>query len=215
MAEIRLKNQNRIDGQIRKAILAKMRRVFQSGEFLLNEQASVLRDAFAGSEEFRSLGGRLKGEFGFTDEEVANLDKILTLMTPARGSPITISKVKTTGNKLSMLLEWVDFEQLKTHEFAQHALTRLDSSGQVVGVTDIISWVEWLEEGAAIRGYSFFRPRGPAARFSRSGEGLMRKNRSNFWTFEPTRILETIAKRTDVKTLRKGFGILVKRFGRQ
>lgn len=213
MAEIRIKQQGRIKGQVQRAILEKMRRVFKAGDFLLNEQAIVLRDAFASSAEFRALGGRLKGEFGFTDDEVANLDRILSLMIPKTGQPVTVSTVKTSGNKLSMLLEWVDFAQLKDHEFAEHALTKLDSAGQVVGVTDTISWIEWLEEGATIRGYRFFRPRGNTARFSRSGEGLMTISRSNFWTFEPTRVLESIAKRTDVKTLRKGFGILVKRFG--
>lgn len=214
MAEIRLKNKNRIPGLIKKAIANKVRPVFQRGEFLLDEQAKVLRDVFQNSEEFRSLGGKLKGEFGFTDEEVNNLNRILTLMTPKSGSPVTVSKIKTTGNKFSMLLEWVDFAQLKDHEFAQHVLTKLDETGSVVSITDVISWVEWLEEGATIRGYNFFRPRGRGRIFSRSGEGLMRRGSGNIWTFEPTRILESIAKRTDVTTLKKGFGVLIKRFGK-
>lgn len=211
MGQIIVRGQNRIEAQVRRAIQNRMKKIFSKGDFLLQRQAEVFQQVFKNSEEFNSLKTKFKGEFGFTDQEVADLDKILTLLVPGN-SEITTSKVNIRPSQFSMILQWVDFRKLKAHEFAQHELTRLDKAGNVIGITDIISWIEWLEEGATIRGYRFFRPKGVGKNFSRSGEGLMRKKAGGVWMFEPTRIFERIAKEEDGDFLRKGFGILVKRF---
>ena len=220
MAKITIKNQNQIEAAVKRALLAKMKKIFTNGKFLLDAQAEILRDIFANSEEFNALKGKLQGEFGFTDEEVRNLDRILDLMVPG-ANEITVSKIKTGPGEFIMSLEWVDMKRLQAHEFAQHELTRLDETGKVVEITDIISWVEWLEDGATIKGYQFFRPsRAKSAAgidpgiFSRSGQGLMKKSNSNFWTFEPTRIIERIAKAENGDFLKKGFGLLVKKLGK-
>lgn len=217
MPRLTLRDGASIDSQIRRVISQKMARVFKRADFLLTKQAEVLQQQFRNSDEFRDLSGRLKGEFGFTDQEIAQLDRILSLLVPG-SNDITVSVVKTGAGRQEVFLDWVDFEKLKVHEFAQHALTKLDEAGRVVQITDIISWVEWLEEGASIRGFQFFRPGAggaqggsdPAA-FSRSGEGLMRRSNSNFWTFEPTRVFERISKQEEGDDLRRGFGVLVRR----
>lgn len=220
MPEIIIKNQNLLDAAIRRAFQEKMRRVFTKGKFLLNEQAEILKNVFANSEEFKSIKTKFKGEFGFTDEEVANLDRILELLVPE--NEITVTKIKLSSGQFLMSLEWVDFAKLKAHEYAQHKLTRLDEAGQISEITDIISWVEWLEEGASIKGYQFFRPSQLRAKkggadpkaFSRSGQGLMKEANSNFWTFEPRRVFERIAKEEDGDFLKKGFGILVRKLAK-
>lgn len=192
------------------AIVRKMRRVFQKSAFLLDEQAEILQQTFASSEEFQSLSGRLKGQFGFTDAEVANLDRILRLLVPGSHG-ITVKRVKTTGNRFSIILDWADYAKLRDHDYAQHALTKLDAAGNVVRITDVVSWVEWLEEGVSIFGYQFFRPNSTNIAFSRSGEGLMRPRDGSSFVFEPTRVFERIAKLEDGKFLRKGFGVVLRR----
>lgn len=221
MPTIRIKYENRLEAQIKRAIRAKMKRVFDNSEKLLLGQAEVLRQKFQNSKEFKDLSGKLVGEFGFTPEEVQKLDRITDLMVP-KGNEITITKIKTGPNLFLMQLDWVDFRKLKEHEFAQHALTKLDQSGRVERITDIISWVEWLEEGASVIGYQFFRPgtgvarlegggRAAAAQFSRSGEGLMRRTSAGFWTFQPTRVFERIAQEEKADFIKKGFGLLLKK----
>ncbi|MHA2341936.1 MAG: hypothetical protein ACXADW_08655 [Candidatus Hodarchaeales archaeon] len=219
MPDIRIKNQNRLESVIKRSIKERMKRVFSQGESLMLGQAQILRREFENSAEFKDLKGRLIGEFGFTPEEVQKIDRLLTLLVPG-GNEITVTKIQNGPNRFLMQLDWVDFEELKAHEFALHLLTKLDADGKVESITDIISWVEWLEEGATVRGYEFFRPgtgliggaRGtPAVNFSRSGEGLMRRRNSGFWTFEPTRVFERIALAEKGDFFKKGFGILLSR----
>lgn len=214
--DVVIKNLNQLESTVKKSVMNRLKKVFEKGDVLLNEQAEVLRQVFANSEEFRSLKGKFKGEFGFTDEEVNNLDRILDLLVPGNNE-ITVSKIKLGPSQFIMSLDWVDFKKLAAHEYAQHELTKLSATGSVVSITDIISWVEWLEKGATIRGYQFFRPSGPAGvegktAFSRSGEGLMKEKSGSAWTFEPTRIFERIAKEEENgKFIKKGFGLLVRR----
>ena len=210
MPKITFRDQQKFERQVKAEVIRKMRRVFKKSEFLLDEQAEVLQRAFANSEEFQALSGRLKGQFGFTDEEVAQLDRVLTLLVPGSHG-VTVKKVKTSGTSFSIMLEWADYDKLKDHEFAQHALTRLDAAGREIGVTDIISWVQWLEEGVTIQGYQFFRPNAANAAFSRSGEGLMRPRAGGVFTLEPTRVFERIGKLENGSFLRKGFGVVLRR----
>lgn len=210
MVQIRLKNEGRLRLAVEKAISKKMSRLFVQGPELMKAQAEVLRTVFANSQEFQDLKGRLVGEFGFTPEEVSQLDRILELLVPGAHG-ITVSNVKTGPGQFLMQLEWVDFKALKRHDFAQHVLSKLDSSGAVDSITDIISWVEWLEEGATIRGFEFFRPDSKNRRFSRSGEGLMKQTDGGVWSFQPTRVFERIAKEEKGRFLKKGFGLLIKR----
>lgn len=214
-----IRDPGKVEADVKKAVLAKMRRVFRRAPFLLDQQAEILQQTFENSNEFQGLFGSERGKFGFTDQELTQLPRILKLLVPGGGNQITVKRVKTQGQSLQLILDWVDFEKLKTHEFAQHVLTRLDQSGRVVGITDVVSWVEWLEEGEVFRGFQFFRPSSrtgsqgganPVA-FSRSGEGLMRPSQGSFFRFEPTRVFQRIAKLENGKFFRRGFGVLVQR----
>lgn len=202
-----------IEKKVQQAILQKMRRVFKQGDKLMLDYAQVLQKTFLNSKEFKDLGSSLVGEFGFTPEEVANLQRVGDLLVPGN-NPVTVSSVKSQGDSFYMQLEWVDFAKLKEHEYARHALTRLDADGHVRSVTDVVSWVEWLEDGVTVRGYYFTRPNEVAAKFSRSGEGLMRKKEGSLWVFEPTRIFERISQLDKGEFLRRGFGILFKKYGK-
>jgi hypothetical protein len=210
-------DERKLQQQVQKAIDRKMRRVFlDGGPKLLESYSTVLRDIFASSKEFGELKGKFVGEFGFTPEEVGNLDNILSLLMPGDSKIVTAKVTARKSSTFSMILEWVDYDKLKDHAYAQHLLTKLDADGNVKSVTDIVSWVEWLEEGATVRGYTFTKPGGTyegkdtTAR-SRSGQGLMRKD-GGMWTFKPTAVLGEIAKGEDNKFLKKGFGILVERY---
>jgi hypothetical protein len=213
MPRIFFTNVNNFERSIRAETIRRMRNVFRKSAFLLDAQAEILQKAFASSAEFKALSGSLKGQFGFTDAEVANLNRILDLLVPG-GHDITVKRVKTSGNNMALILDWVDFEKLKMHEYAEHALTRLDKDGNEIGVTDIVSWVQWLEEGVTIAGYQFFRPNRANIGFSRSGEGLMRVATGRPFSFEPTRVFERIAKLEaagGAPFLKKGFGVVVTR----
>ena len=209
-----------LERQVKKAIDRKMRKAFtKGGEDLLTRYARVLRNTFANSTSYKDLKGRLVGEFGFTPTEVQNLDNILSLFVPSKSNPIV--KIRTTDRRssgFSMMLEWVDYPKLKDHNLAQHVLTRLDEDGNVVGITDVVSWVEWLEEGATIRGYTFTKPGGThggknTKDRSRSGKGLMRKD-GGIWTFQPTEILKNLAQGEDERFLKRGFGLLLERYAK-
>jgi len=210
MASIKILNKDNLQNQIRKAIDRKMDKIMQGAKELLEEQARVYRDKFANSQEYQNIKDKMRGEFGFTDEEVAGLDRILELMVPSNND-VTVSFFDNKGN---IMLEWVDYNKLRDHPFAQHDLTRLNKDGSVIGITDTVSWIEWLENGETITGYQFFRPNAANLGFSRSGEGLMRVANGIF-ILEPTRIFEKIANDANVDVLRRGFGLLVKRFGKE
>ncbi len=215
MAEIKLRNISKIGTQIKKAISKKVGRIFLNGQELLNNQAKKLQLEFATSSEFEDIKTQMVGEFGFTPQEVAKLDRILDLMVPG-GNDITTTQVKIGPGKFLMELNWVDFSKLKTHEFAQHELTKLDKNGNVISVTDIISWVEWLEEGETFRGFQFVKSGGilegsAVSNRSRSGEGLMREVTGGVFAIEPTRVFEIIAKSEKGKFMKQEFKRLVKK----
>jgi len=212
MAKIRVLNSRELDLQIQNAIKSKMEGVFTKAQSLLIEQAKVYRDAFANSAEFNNMKTKLVGEFGFTPDELAGLDKVLDLLMPQ--NEVTTSFLDTVGSTKFLILEWVDYQKLKTHPLVQHPLTKLDKFGKVVSVTDVISWVEWLEEGVTVAGYSFFRPNNKNIDRSRSKQGLMRKS-NGFFVIDPTRIFEKIGNEANNKVLRRGFGALVRKVGRQ
>ena len=218
MAKITFKNTTAVDAAIRQAVDKRMTNIFaRGGPLLIKQQAEILRNVFKDSPEYASIKTDMVGEFGFTSQEVGNLDRILELLVPGN-SPITISDIKASkGRPKSLMLKWVDFNQLKDHEFAQHALTRLDNTGSVTGVTDIVSWVEWLDEGVSILGFTFSDAIGQNRR-SRSGEGVMQQQKGGSFTIQPSRVFERIAdlgaRPGGLNIIKKGFGIIAKRLGK-
>lgn len=217
MGEIIISNRaiNSFEREIRKEVDKIFSTAFRrGGGLLLKNQAEVYRDLFKNSDEFRSLKTDLVGEFGFTKEEVFALDKILDLMVP-EGNRITVNRIKSDiGRPKEIILDWVDFEALKTHPFAQHDLTKLDRVSNTFVVQQTVSWVEWLEEGVTITGYTFSdKTRTDKGRFSRSGQGLMRKSKksSGNFIFRPTRVFENISRKAeDFSILEKGLGLLLR-----
>jgi hypothetical protein len=215
MARIIVRNIGEVTEQIKKVATKKMGRIFDSSQSksLLQEQAEVLKDFFAKSPEFAAIKTSLVGEFGFTPAEIANLDRILTLLVP--DNDITKTSTETIGSAKLLILEWVDFNRLKEHPFSQHVLTKLDSTGRVIGITDIVSWIEWLEDGVTIRGFQFFKPNFTNIARSRSGEGLMREIPGSLFKIEPSRIFQKIEKNIKkLSILKKGFGLVVKKLGK-
>lgn len=216
-----LLNERQIGSQVKNVISLKMTKLFQSAQAkaLMRSQAELLRDSFAQSSDYTAIKTNdvLIGKFGFTPRELANLDRILELMTIG-SNDVTKMIVKTTGVK-SLTLEWVNYKKLIDHSYATHLLTKLDNTGKIVGITDVVSWVKWLEEGITISGFQFFRPGGiipgtggtTAAIRSRSGEGLMRDIGTGFFVLRPTRILDRIANRANDTFLRKGFKLIVRK----
>jgi hypothetical protein len=174
MARIIVRNIGEVTEQIKKVATKKMGRIFDSSQSksLLQEQAEVLKDFFAKSPEFAAIKTSLVGEFGFTPAEIANLDRILTLLVP-------------------------DNDITKT------------------SITDIVSWIEWLEDGVTIRGFQFFKPNFTNIARSRSGEGLMREIPGSLFKIEPSRIFQKIEKNIKkLSILKKGFGLVVKKLGK-
>lgn len=150
---------------------------------------------------------KLIGEFGFTPEEViSKLNKVETLLIPDGGSITTLDRKK--GRTQHAILNWVDIDALKESDLAQHDLTRWNPAVRRFVRTETISWIEWLEEGKVITGWTF-DPGRTASPPSRSGEGLMVKD--GLWRFEPTFIFEKTAKGFKPAELEKQFRIIVKK----
>jgi hypothetical protein len=193
--------------QVKGIVNEAMTKTFAQMGALLLRESEILTEKIAQSPDFNSLKGKFVGEFGFTTEEVAQLDNILQVIK--NNGPVTQISVKAGARHKTAILQWVDIEALKEHPLAQHDLTRLNPNTGQFELTETISWVEWLEEGETIRGYQFFKVTGGKfAKHSRSGQGLMRQIPGGLWQFEPTKIFETTGKRFNVKNLKRGFGLI-------
>lgn len=199
-------NGRNFGAQVKRVLALKMAKVFDEGiDVLLQKIANDLRTFIASSSEFKNLSGRLVGEFGFTPEEVANLDRILDLLLP--GNQVTDIELITNSRRSVAILKWVNFDRLRIHPFAQHDLTKGHPDN--IQLTETISWVDWLENGATITGYSFSRPNAIEKESSRSGEGIMRAD-DGIWTFQPTQIFKRAGNSINVSEMRRGFGIVLR-----
>jgi hypothetical protein len=153
---------------------------------VLFAEAERLADIVRSSPEFAALKTpALIGRFGFTPNEVARLDNLFSVIAPNRDNEVTNVNKVLVGKKRSAILNWVDFEQLKKHQVAQHPLTKLNVQTNTFQVQQIVSWIEWWEEGVTVRGH-VFSPQGTI--FSRSGEGIMQTRSGSLFALRPTRI---------------------------
>lgn len=192
--------------QIRRIVSDAATKTFsQMGPLLLRE-SEILTSKIESSTDFQELSGRLVGEFGFTPEEVARIHSILPVIR--QKGRVTNFVVKSTARNKQAILEWVDMDALKEHPLAQHDLTKYNPDSGQFELTETISWVEWFEEGATVRGYQFFKVGGIFKKYSRSGQGLMRRQQGGIWMFEPTRLFDITARKYNIKNLRRGFGLL-------
>jgi hypothetical protein len=162
---------------------------------ILFKESERLAKLVTSSDEFQLLKTPLLiGRFGFTPSEVNRLNELEPLIGPNNNNSIT-QVVKRLGIKNPRIeLKWVDFDNLKNHDSAQHPLTKFDSdSRSFIDTGTTVSWIEWWEEGVVIRGHVFSRLNQISSEFSRSGEGIMRKARGGgFFMLQPTRIFEKI-----------------------
>ena len=213
MAEFDIANAREFEQFLKKEINKRMKLVVEDSEQFLIKQSDKLRDSFEKSQEFRDLQTRLVGEFGFTPEEVRDLPKILTLLVPNNSNNVTSIKLTRTNNEFAAILEWVDFDKLKQHPLAQHELTRLNPRTGQFEVTEIISWVDWLENGAVVRGYDFqpVQENFSFSKFSRSGKGIMRPVGGGLWQFQPTKVFDNIGQSFSQSDFRRGFGAVIRR----
>ena len=198
---------------IRDVLSIKVNKAANKSRLLLVEQAAILLREFQQSQEFNALKTTLVGEFGFTPEEVVNLNRVFQLLLPQ--NEVTKTTIKATKDRTLAVLDWVDFDKLKEHSFAQHPLTRFNAETGQFEITQIISWVEWLEEGATVRGYvPLLNLKPNMLPYSRSGKGLMIPKSGGIWTFPPTSLFRNIAESFKGKVLedfKKGIGILISR----
>ncbi len=187
-----------------------MMRIFKSPQMqkFLFEQSNFLTTQLSNSSEWSALHNQLIGEFGFTPEEVSRLNEILPFIET--GSNISKVEISVSTNRCFAVLQWVDFEELKNHPLAQHALTRRgENIGSGWDIISYVSWIDWLENGETIEGYSFIDKAWGA--YSRSGKGIMKKG--GLWQFEPTHIFEQISSKLDKKQLEKGLGVVLRSKG--
>lgn len=213
MARLKIANPREFEQFLTKEISKRVQKAVAGSEKFLMKQAELLRDKFDNSQEFRAVQTRLVGEFGFTPTEVRNLKQILKLLVPG-SNKVTTLKVTTGSSQFSAILEWVDFDKLKAHPLAQHDLTRLDPVSGSLTLTETISWVDWLEDGRVVRGYTFNPIRSgndPSSKFSRSGQGIMQLSRSGFWEFRPTKVFRNIGKSFSGSEFKRGFGVVIRR----
>jgi len=166
-------------------------RAIDNMDAALFAQAGILADEIKNSQEFQAIKTPvLIGKFGFTPQEVANLDNLFPIIGPKADNEVTnISKV-TAGKSLSAVLQWVDFERLKFHQVADHPLTKLNPQSKQFEVTGVVSWIEWWEHGMTVRGHIFIRGNVRSLPSSRSHEGLMQTRSGSMFQLHPTRIFE-------------------------
>lgn len=158
---------------------------------VLFEQAVFLANKIKTSDEFTALKTpTLIGQFGFTPEEVARLDDLFPVIGPNSNNEVTSTRKTLTSRKKSAILQWVDFDQLKFHEVADHPLTKLNDVTGQFEETGIVSWIEWWENGVTVRGHIFTRGNIRSEVFSRSGFGFMQQRGGSTFAIRPTRIFE-------------------------
>lgn len=198
-----------IDKQIRDAVSKKIvsRVVGKKMQSVFEREARLLSKAFETSSEFRDLKTKLVGEFGFTPEELDNLDNILEVLQ----KDISVTRIEMISgpNVKELVLQWCNLDRLKEHPVAIHKLTQYDPEFDRFVLTDIVSWIEWLNDGVTVRGYRFDPTN--TGKYSRSKQGIMKPTPGGLWTFTPTKVFERLPERINSgENLRKGIGLVLR-----
>lgn len=201
MARVTISNRGEFERKLKSIIDKKQKQVIKDLEKYLVGLNDILGEKFASSKEFNDIKGPLRGEFGFTDQEVAKLDSIINVIKKDN------SVTKISASKDRVILEWVDFRVLKDHQLAQHELTKLNTKTGLFEVVQTVSWVDWLENGLSITGYDFSEAGG---KNSRSKQGIM-KEESGLFKLPKTKVFEKIAKSIDKKTIKAGIATILEK----
>lgn len=203
--EITIKDKN-INRLVQRQVMNQLGRAIGGRRMrsVMQRQAALLSRSYVEGEDFQALKGSLVGEFGFTPEEVGQLDGVFGVLSD--DPSITNIEVIVSPKLASIILNWCDYDEFAKHPVALHDLTR-NVGGAGFQTIQTVSWVEWLEKGVTVRGYEF-DPTG-RGKYSRSGFGLMREGHG-MWAFAPTFALEKAAGSVDFEShLRKGLGAVL------
>ena len=196
---------------IQKAVTERMDKTMTQMKPLLSKAAEVLLNKIAGSPEFIALQTTLVGEFGFTPVEVQEITDIFPYLLPG-ANDITTIEIKVSGNQRFAVLHWADFEKLAKNPFAMHELTKFNRATRQFEVQQVVSWVDWLENGVIVRGFEFIDTMDAMQQhFSRSHAGLMRPAPGGLWEFKPTKIFERTGSSFDTTNLKQGFAALLRK----
>lgn len=201
MNEISITNLSKLENKIKKVMNKKTNQLVRDlEEFLINVN-ELLGNRFAESKEFNEIKTSLRGEFGFTSEEVAELDEIINVIKNDK----SITRIRANSNRI--ILEWVDFEALKKHPAALHPLSKKQKGSNKFDVSDVVSWVDWLENGLSITGY-VYKEEGKKA--SRSESGVMRRSSQTF-RLRKTKVLEKLAKTITKTKIKAGIAVIIEK----
>lgn len=130
---------------------------------------------------WQDLTGRLRGEYGFTEEEVSAI-KALEPIIAKDPEFTTIDKKGGIGGTKEIILNWLDYQALFNR--GAHPLTRLrDNTWELLYE---VNWVDWLENGATIH-ENIFNPK-KGTENSRSGEGYMENKDGGLWILPPSKL---------------------------
>jgi len=201
MARVTLSDPGGFERKLKEIINNKQKQVIKDLEKYLVKVNEMLGDKFAESKEFKDIKGSLRGEFGFTDSEVTDIDRVINIIKTDK----KITKIR--ANRDTVVLEWIDFDALKNHEVAQHDLTKLNSKTDAFEVVQTVSWVDWLENGLSITGYAFEDGGG---KFSRSKEGRMVEG-TGLFKLPRTKIFDKIARSISKKEVSAGIATILQR----
>jgi hypothetical protein len=159
---------------------------------VLFQEAERLANRVRNSPEFQKLKRPvLIGRFGFTPEELARLDDLFPIIAGGDRQITNVEK-SVTGRSKRAILNWVDLEKLKAHPIAEHPLTTFNPQTRAFEVSQVVSWIQWWEEGVTIRGHIFTRGNVVNSPFSRSGFGIMQRRDGSLFAISPSRIFERI-----------------------
>ena len=197
-------DEDELNRKLFRIVEKKQKQLLKDFEKYLVRQNKILGDKVLKAPEFRQIKGSLKGEFGFTDEQIDALNGIINTIKNDQD----ITRIVVGPDRVA--LEWVDFEALKAHPIAQHKLTQFNPETKQFDLEQIVSWVDWLENGLSITGYVFEEGGG---KFSRSGEGRMQKGNGVF-RLPKTKMFETIAQSVKDKEIISGISVILSKKAR-
>jgi len=196
-----------IDRVLKKAVIDHFRKQFKRIHSLFEKEVKLLAMAFATSEEFKAIKSKLAGEFGFTPEELSGLDRVIDVLK--NDASVTNIEIMAGAGVQEIMLNWCDIERLKVHPVAIHKLTKYNGETRSWELTDVVSWIEWLEDGATVRGFNF----DPTMRgkWSRSGHGMMYPREGGMWVFNPTKVFERLPETINsAANIEKGIGLVLR-----
>ena len=155
-------------------------KLHKANKTLANEIKAVLRSSVESQPEYQSLlGGELQAQLGITDPE-NKLTNIIDLWLNSLKANYRVSIVnnKVTGVFLIEMSKDVYTNLLGSPDAVQDYMSRDHPAGKV-------PWLEWLltKGDIILVGYQFRTvPEEVVQRYSRTGMGLMFKNRNKAWT---------------------------------